>query len=378
MAEYKVIQDIEAEDKLIGPLTLKQFIFACVASVSAFLAFMIASRTTAFAVIPFLPFILIPGLLAAPFGKDQPTDIWLAAQIRFFIKPRKRIWDQSGLKNLVTITVPKKIEKIFTDGLSQQEVRSRLKALADTIDSRGWAIKNADINMFSSTSSVYNESDRLIDSASLPQVVSDVDISAADDILDANSNPLAHHFDEMVKESTKNQHDAAIARMKQVAASQSSQLKAPQLPVPQEPMAPDSVMFKAAIVAPYQQNQQDSYLDENHATVTPEEAQILEAIKERERQAEISEEMMMTHHKMVKTPEELAAEEATKQQSERQKIAQASAVTPERNPVIVNLATNSDVNDGLSIKTLSELANQKVPQTNNGEVVINLRGGGVR
>ena len=28
MATYKVLQDIEAEDKLIGPLTLKQFVFA--------------------------------------------------------------------------------------------------------------------------------------------------------------------------------------------------------------------------------------------------------------------------------------------------------------------------------------------------------------
>ncbi len=30
MATYKVLQDIEAEDKLLGPLTLKQFIFAVV------------------------------------------------------------------------------------------------------------------------------------------------------------------------------------------------------------------------------------------------------------------------------------------------------------------------------------------------------------
>jgi hypothetical protein len=31
MATYKVIQDIEAEDKLVGPLSLKQFIFALIA-----------------------------------------------------------------------------------------------------------------------------------------------------------------------------------------------------------------------------------------------------------------------------------------------------------------------------------------------------------
>src|ERR1039457_4523249 len=147
MATYKVIQDIEAEDKLVGPLTLKQFIFAAIACAFAFIAFMVASRTTIFATIPFLPFIFVFGLLAAPLGRDQPTDIWLAAQVRFFLKPRKRIWDQSNIKELVTITVPKRVIKNFSNGLSEQEVSSRLKALADTIDSRGWAIKIVYVNL---------------------------------------------------------------------------------------------------------------------------------------------------------------------------------------------------------------------------------------
>ena len=38
MATYKVIQDIEAEDKLLGPLTLRQFIYAAVAGVSIWLS----------------------------------------------------------------------------------------------------------------------------------------------------------------------------------------------------------------------------------------------------------------------------------------------------------------------------------------------------
>jgi hypothetical protein len=39
MATYKVLQDIEAEDKLLGPLTLKQFIFAAVAIAIGFVEF---------------------------------------------------------------------------------------------------------------------------------------------------------------------------------------------------------------------------------------------------------------------------------------------------------------------------------------------------
>ena len=66
------------------------------------------------------------GALAAPIGKDQPTEVWLLARIRFFLKPRQRLWNQDGMSQLVTVTAPKKEERVLTDGLSQTEVRSRL------------------------------------------------------------------------------------------------------------------------------------------------------------------------------------------------------------------------------------------------------------
>jgi len=40
MATYKVIQDIEAEDKLVGPLTLRQFIYAAIAAICGYLSFL--------------------------------------------------------------------------------------------------------------------------------------------------------------------------------------------------------------------------------------------------------------------------------------------------------------------------------------------------
>src|SRR4026207_498713 len=49
-----------------------------------------------------------------------------------------RIGAQRGAKELVTITVPKHVQIDYTNGLSQNEVHNRLRALADTIDSRGW------------------------------------------------------------------------------------------------------------------------------------------------------------------------------------------------------------------------------------------------
>src|SRR3982750_3914966 len=148
MATYKVLQDIEAEDKLLGPLTLRQFIYAGIAALCGYIIFLLASKGAAPLAIIFLPPMALCAFFAFPWTKDQPTEVWALARIRFYIKPRKRIWDQTGIKELVTITAPKVVDHNYSNGLSEGEVRSRLRALADTIDSRGWAIKNVSVNMY--------------------------------------------------------------------------------------------------------------------------------------------------------------------------------------------------------------------------------------
>ncbi len=42
MATYKVIQDIEAEDKLLGPLSLRQFIYAVIVVLQIFVVFQLS------------------------------------------------------------------------------------------------------------------------------------------------------------------------------------------------------------------------------------------------------------------------------------------------------------------------------------------------
>lgn len=159
MATYKVIQDIEAEDKFLGPLTLKQFVFAALGAIFSYLCFFVVVRGAWFIAIPFVPVAFFGFFMAIPWSKDQPTDLWVLAKIRFRFKPKIRVWNQSGMEELVTITAPKKIEKILTKDLSETEVNSRLKALADTMNTRGWAVKHAGLpNSFSEDSA----SDRLL------------------------------------------------------------------------------------------------------------------------------------------------------------------------------------------------------------------------
>lgn len=204
MATYKVIQDIEAEDKLLGPLTFRQFVYAGTCVLMLYLTFLVVTKGAAFMAVVFLPIAGLCGFFAWPWSRDQPTEIWALARIRFLVKPRRRIWNQSGVKELVTITAPKKVQVNYTNGLTQTEVQSRLRALADTIDSRGWAIKNVNVNMFPQQNPLQTvpDSDRLIDMASLPQAVPDFDVQASDDMMEEN-NPVARQFDSMIEASTK-------------------------------------------------------------------------------------------------------------------------------------------------------------------------------
>lgn len=218
MGTYKVLQDIEAEDKLLGPLTLKQFIFAIITLVFIFIAFMFAKVNIVLA-LPWLIPILFFGFMASPIGRDQPNDVWLAARIRFLIKPRKRHWDQSGMVDLVTITAPKKAEAVRSNGLNQTQVTSRLKALSATMDSRGWAVKNLDFSPVAQTTfgATTEASDRLFDITTATEVP-DVDIRDNDDILDPVSNMVARRFDSELKE----QRDHNLTRLKDIASGKTA------------------------------------------------------------------------------------------------------------------------------------------------------------
>lgn len=237
MATYKVIQDIEAEDKLLGPLSLRQFIYACIGIGFFYLTFLVVSSGLPIAAIVFLPPGALFCFLAFPWKGDQPTEVWALAKIQFLTKPRKRIWNQSGVKELVTITAPKRIERIYSNGLSQTEVRSRLKALADTIDSRGWVIKNVPVGYGQQTG------DRLLPVSTMPQQVAAFNPQASDDMLDLQNNPTAQKFDSMIAASQKAHRDEIMARM-----------NAPDVPAPPAPMpAAPAPMAPTPIAPPAQQ-----------------------------------------------------------------------------------------------------------------------------
>jgi hypothetical protein len=146
MATYKVPQDVEAEDKIVGFLSLKQLIFVIVMFASLYMAYLLGRANIFLGLLP-LPIAFISGMLGLYQRKDQPVEIFFASWLRFKTKPLKRKWDQEGFEERVIITVPNHATKNYTNNLSQDQVSSRLDQLSALMDSRGWASKHGAVSM---------------------------------------------------------------------------------------------------------------------------------------------------------------------------------------------------------------------------------------
>lgn len=397
MATYKVIQDIEAEDKLVGPLTFRQFVYAGIAALNLYLTFLVISKGAAFVGAVFFPIAIVCGFFAWPWSRDQPTEVWALAKIRFLFKPRKRIWNQSGIKELVTITVPKKIERTLTNGLSQTEVKSRLRALASTIDTRGWAIKNVAVSPYAQGG---GDSDRLVNISSLPQPVENINERAGDDMLDEKNNPVARQFDSMIAASAKAHRQEIMSKME--GASTPVAPPPPPKPLQQSPptnnywflnqpqaqtttVPQNSVTFNTQVVAP---GTASSSLPVTAATPTADEE---EFIKQHDNQPAFSPNLHGHLHVIQPLSAQKQGQAATGQPMQQPQSTAQQPVpgqnTPQANPpmgqttttpapppvtpapdaAILDLARNDDLN----VATLAREAQKRIESSDN-EVVISL------
>jgi len=186
MAVYKVPQDVEAEDKLIGPFSFRQFIYLIVAALGILMGYLLSQIFVGLAIIP-LPLIVLFLALALPLRKDQPMETYLIALIRFFLKPRQRMWQPDGAMGLVQITAPKGIEQQLTKDFGADEAAKRLSYLAQVVDSRGW-----------STRGVTNVGAGAMSAAMIDDVAAEA--QSTEDVLDDNAT-VSRTFGNMIEKS---------------------------------------------------------------------------------------------------------------------------------------------------------------------------------
>lgn len=140
MAQYKVPQDVEADDKLLGPFTFRQLAYLLIAAGFIALAVLFFQIFPALCFIPALPALFLI-VLALPLKKDQPMETYIAALVSYYTKPRKRTWMTGQSESTIMISAPKiNPEDNRVRNISGEEATNRLSFLADIVDSQGAAI----------------------------------------------------------------------------------------------------------------------------------------------------------------------------------------------------------------------------------------------
>lgn len=214
MAQYKVPQDVEADDKLLGPFSFRQFIYLIVVALAIAGMWGLWQLLPPLAILP-LPIVVFFGALALPLRKDQPMETYLAAIVQFYVKPRKRFWDPDGIESLIEITAPKTRQVQRTNGLSQNEAEQRLSYLANLVDTRGWSVRG-------------------INSAQPDTTMNDdlyFEAQQTEDILDDN-NSVSRNLDQMIGQRDAQRHEDMLNRMRTGTASQQAQQAPTQPTIP--------------------------------------------------------------------------------------------------------------------------------------------------
>lgn len=219
MAVYKVPQDVEAEDKLIGPFGFRQFIYLLIAAGAGGLTFLFVRAPVP---IPFfsvltVPVILIFVILALPLRKDQPMEIYIGAILRFMLKPKRRLWMNDGTSAGVMIDIPNVVTRQLAKDITQDEAVLRLTQLSRIVDSRGWAAKNVDIPM---------------ETPFQPSIVTAANFT--EDIMDENAG-LSKAFDDLLTKQKQTSRETAIELMQAAPqATMTGQQQPTQRSMPQQ------------------------------------------------------------------------------------------------------------------------------------------------
>lgn len=136
MNQFTVPQFIDVEDKIIGPITTRQFIILLAAGLIIFILYKILIFT--YFVIFGLLIFAIGGVLAFLRINGQPFHFFLLSFIQTAQRPKVRVWNKECSKRelgeyLRTMPAPASPPKIRKEPLSQ----SRLAEVALIVDTGG-------------------------------------------------------------------------------------------------------------------------------------------------------------------------------------------------------------------------------------------------
>lgn len=141
MLQYKVPQNVGIEDRIVGPLTLKQLIVLAVGIGLSYILFAILSRFYELNILEYI-IIGIPAAIAAAAALIKVNDItftkYLLLALEYSIKPKKRIWDHRGIAALVAVDITEAKSTAEPQKVDEDKKPVNLESLGRILDSGGF------------------------------------------------------------------------------------------------------------------------------------------------------------------------------------------------------------------------------------------------
>lgn len=136
--QYKVPQKIDLEDKVIGPLTIKQFIWLLAGGMVDYFIFTTFKGLFGW----FLVFVATILALAFAFVKieEQPFSYLATNFFSFILSPKIRLWNKgTKIEKMVELKNKPKEKATTASRKSPEEIRSALETLSQAVDTYGWS-----------------------------------------------------------------------------------------------------------------------------------------------------------------------------------------------------------------------------------------------
>lgn len=240
MAQYKVPQNVEAEDKILGPLSLRQFIYVIIALMWAFLMWRIFIHAIPVAVLLALPVSGVFLALGLIQREEQSFENYFIAMIRFMMVPRFRVWHKDDVAGI--LKAPEPVKKP-TPAMQQnpQQVRGQLEKLALIVDTRGRAAKPDSIQLPDANNQAAALSARVNVPTAAEQEILQARVNPEDDILDMQNNQQAVNVGHLLENVEANIRQEALAKMQQAGRSPAAVAPTPQAP-PRQAQAQNDIL----------------------------------------------------------------------------------------------------------------------------------------
>lgn len=141
--QFKVPQDVQREDTIVGPLTLRQLVICFIGGGLTYGIYVYLARDYTWPVW-ILP-VLIGATITILFAFIKIHDLtfmrYTLAMGVYNLLPRKRIWVKGSAETMMPFEPPKKKEVLAETQTSKNEQVKKMDALVKILDAKGIAAK---------------------------------------------------------------------------------------------------------------------------------------------------------------------------------------------------------------------------------------------